>query len=221
MTEDIEAMIKLDWDISKKPYPPKVIKLASGESMVVREASREEVPVLLDAIRPLTTVSKDYYDVVAARMYSELLSWYRYRARNEFCLVGVVDGVLAGLVNNRHINEKEVWSHHTIALKRGGRVGAHLFAAKHEFSFEYLGAEKIYVVAESPIGFRRWMNEWRLVETGIQHELQGATAWVITRDAYLKDAKPRLVFGERPVPKDMLEQSKHLKLVTPDVLEEK
>lgn len=94
--------------------------------MVVREASREEVPTLLDAIRPLTTVAKDYYDIVASRLYAELLSWYRYRARNEFCLVGVVNQELAGVVNNRHINEKEVWSHHTMAFKRGSRAGAHL-----------------------------------------------------------------------------------------------
>jgi len=222
MAEDIEAMLKLDWDIPKKPYPPKLITLASGEKMVVREASREEVPILLDALRPLITVSKDYYDVVAARMYAELLSWYRYRSRNEFCLAGVIDGVLVGLANNRHINQKEVWSHHTIALKRGGRVGAHMFAAKHEYSFEYLGAEKIYVVAESPIGFRRWMVEWNLKKTdGIQHELHGATAWVITADEYFKNIKPRLVFGERPVPEDLLKQSMQLKIGEADVIKEK
>ena len=221
MAEDIEAMLKLDWDIPKTPYQPKLITLASGEKMVVREASREEVPLLLDTIRPLLTVPKDYYDVVAARMYAELLSWYRYRARNEFCLVGVVDGELAGLVNSRHINRSEVWSHHTIALKRGARVGAHLFAAKHEYSFEFLGAEKIYVVAESPIGFRRWMEEWKLKKTdGIQHELHGATAWVITRESYFSDVKPRLVFGERPVPEDMLRKSLQLRGIQPDVMKE-
>jgi hypothetical protein len=221
VTQDVEAALRLDWDFPKTPYPPKVVTLVSGEKMVVREASRDEVPLLLDALRPLLTVSKDYYDVVASRMYAELLSWYRYRARNEFCLVGVVDGTLAGVVNNRHISQKEVWSHHTMALKRGGRVGAHLFAAKHEYSFEYLGAEKIYIVAESPIGFRRWMEEWKLQKTdGIQHELHGATAWVITRSAYFNDIKPRLVFGERPVPEKLYEQSMQLKIPKADVVKE-
>jgi len=222
LSEDIETILKLDWDFPKKPYPPKVITLASGEKMIVREASREEIPLLLNAIRPLLTVSRDYYDIVSARIYSELLSWYRYRARNEFCLIGVVNGTLVGLANNRHINQKEVWSHHTMALMRGGRVGAHLFAAKQEYSFEYLGAEKIYVVAESPIGFKRWMEEWKLQKTDcVQHELHGATAWFITRDAYFSEAKPRLVFGERPVPDDLLEQSMKLRIAQPDVVNEK
>jgi hypothetical protein len=221
MGENIESQLKLDWDIPKKAYPPKVITLVSGEKLVVREASREEVPIILEAIRPLTTVSKDYYDIVAARMYAELLAWYRYRARNEFCLVGLVDGILAGICNNRHINEKEVWSHHTMALKRGARVGAHLFAAKHEHSFEYLGAEKIFVTAESPIGFRRWMEEWKLKKTNIQHELLGATTWYIDKDQYFKFAKPNRVFGNRPVPPDLLANSKQIKIATADVMKQK
>jgi hypothetical protein len=32
--------------------PPKVITLASGEQMVVRQIDREEVPILLEAIAP-------------------------------------------------------------------------------------------------------------------------------------------------------------------------
>lgn len=66
------------------------------------------------------------------------------------------------------------------------------------------------------------MEEWKLQKTdGIQHELHGATAWVITRDAYFKDIKPRLVFGERPVPEDLLEQSMRLKITEADVAKEK
>jgi len=40
-------------EIPLKPYPPKVITLASGEKMVVREARREEVGALLGTIYPL------------------------------------------------------------------------------------------------------------------------------------------------------------------------
>ena len=58
-------------EIQLKPYPPKVITLASGERMVVREARRDEVGVLLGTIAPLMGVPKDFYDIVAARMYSE------------------------------------------------------------------------------------------------------------------------------------------------------
>ncbi|GFP27490.1 hypothetical protein HKBW3S33_00903, partial [Candidatus Hakubella thermalkaliphila] len=57
------------------PYPPKFLMLASGEKMVIRQAKREEVPFLLEVIRPLISVERDFYDLVAARMYAELLGW--------------------------------------------------------------------------------------------------------------------------------------------------
>ncbi len=197
----------MDWDIPKKPYPPKTILLPTGERMVVREAAREEAPRLLEAIRPLLTVSRDFYDIVAARQYAELLGWYRRRVRNEFCLIGIVDGVLAGIVNSRAYNQKTHVSYHTTALKRGARVGAHLFAAKHEHSMEDLGAEEILVTAESPIGFRRWIVEWGLEQRqDVQHELGGAKTWVITKDIYQK-VKPRLVLGARPVADDVLRKA--------------
>lgn len=216
--ENIEATLSVDWDVPKKPYPPKVITLATGEKLVIREASRDEVPKILNAIRPLLTVERDYYDIVSARVYAELLGWYRYRVRNEFCLVGTINGELAGIANNRLYDSKKVISYHTLALKRGRRVGAHMFAAKQEYSMEILGVEEILVTAESPIGFRRWMVEWGLEPMpGIQHELGGANAWALTRDIYFK-VKPRKVFGERPVPKKLLEESFDLKITTPDVI---
>ena len=216
--EDIESTLSIDWDVPKKPYPPKVITLATGEKLVIREASREEVPKILDCIRPLLMVERDYYDIVSARVYAELLGWYRYRVRNEFCLVGTINGELAGIANNRLYDSKKVISYHTLALKRGRRVGAHMFAAKQEYSMEILGAEEILVTAESPIGFRRWMIEWGLEpRPEVQHELGGANAWALTRDIYFK-VKPQKVFGERPVPEELLEESLDLKITTPDVI---
>lgn len=207
MSEDVESILGVDWDIPYKSYPPKTILLPTGERMLVREAKREEVPKLLEALTPLITVAKDYYDIVAVRQYAELLGWYRRRVRNEFCLIGIVDGKLAGIVNQRAYDQKKHVSYHTTALKRGGRVGAHMFAAKHEHSMENLGAEEILVTAESPIGFRRWVVEWSLEpRPGVQHELGGANAWAITREVY-KKVKPRLVFATRPVPADLLKAS--------------
>ena len=216
MSEDIESILGVDWDVPKKPYPPKSVLLPTGERMVVREAAREEIPRILEAITPLLTVPRDFYDIVAARQYAELLGWYRRRVRNEFCLVGIVDGKLAGVVNNRAYDQRKHISLHTLALRRGARVGAHLFAAKHEHSMETLGAEEILVTAESPIGFRRWIVEWGLEpRPGIQHELGGARAWAITRDIYYK-VKPRLVLGSRPVPEDLLKRSATIEIAPLD-----
>jgi hypothetical protein len=195
------------------PYPAKAITLASGEQMVVRQAVREEVPLLLDAVRPLTGVARDFYDIVAARTYAELLGWMRYRVRDEYCLVGLIDGVLVGVVNGRSLSKRIGVSYHTIAMRRGLRVGAHLFAAKMEYHIEHLGQEEVYIVAESPIGFRRWMIEYSLEERPqVHHELGGVMSYSLTRDLYFA-AKDRLIVGERPVPQKLLAGAARIKIV--------
>jgi hypothetical protein len=186
------------------PYPPKVITLATSGKMVVRQVDRDVVPVLLKAVKPTLDVARDYYDIVGARLFAELLGWYRYRVRDEFCLIGQIDGLLVGIVNTRSYSPKLDISFHTLAIERGLRIGAHLFAAKMEYSIEYLGREEVLITAESPIGFRRWMIEYGLEKRDGQHELGGATPYALTRELYFRN-KDRLVAGERPVPKELME----------------
>lgn len=186
------------------PYPPKVITLASGEQMVVRQIGRDEVPVLLEAIYPLLLVERDFYDIVSARLFGELLAYKRYRVKDEYVLVGVIDGVLAGMVNGRMVDGKTGMSYHTLTIRRGLRVGSHLFAAKMEYHIEYCKQQDVLIVAESPIGFRRWMIEYPLEKRfDVQHELGGVPSWVLPSETYYR-AKPRLVAGRRPVPEDLL-----------------
>jgi hypothetical protein len=200
------------------PYPPKLVFLASGEKMVIRRASREEVPRLLRDVGPLMGVERDFYDIVAARTYAELLGWKRYRVRDEYCLVGLIDGVLVGLVNGRSLSPRIGISYHTIAMKRGLRIGAHLFAAKMEYHIEYLDQREVYIVAESPIGFRRWMIEYGLEKRPqVHHELGGVMSWALTRDLYF-EAKGRLVVGERPVPEELMEKARTITVVEEEVL---
>lgn len=190
-------------EIELKPYPPKVITLASGEKMVVREAKREEVGALLGTVHPLIGVPTDFYDIVAVRMYSEILGWYRYRVANEFVLVGVIDGVIAGIVTSRHVSPKLGMSLHTLTIKRGLRVGAQLFAAKMEHHIEILGEDEVWIVAESPNGFKRWMIEYQLEDRSsqfpeVRHELGGVPTFVLTRKLW--DAvKAVKCTGSRPV----------------------
>ncbi|GAB1481426.1 hypothetical protein MASR2M78_02410 [Treponema sp.] len=190
-------------EIVLKPYPPKVITLASGEKMVVREAKREEIGALLGTVFPLIGVPTDFYDIVAVRMYAELLGWYRYRVANEFVIVGVINGVIAGIVTSRHVDAKLGMSLHTLTIKRGLRVGAQLFAAKMEHHIEILGEEEVYIVAESPNGFKRWMIEYQLEDRSsqfpeVRHELGGVPTFVLTRKLW--DAvKAVKCTGSRPV----------------------
>jgi hypothetical protein len=69
---------------------------------------------------------------------------------------------------------------------------------------EYLNQDEVLIVAESPIGFRRWMIEYPLEETKIPHELGGGDSWRLTRETYFK-AKPRLVVGDRPVSQELMD----------------
>jgi hypothetical protein len=195
-------------DMDLKPYPPKVITLASGEKMVVREAKREELSVLLDTVQPLMGVAKDFYDIVAARVYAELLGWFRYRVANEFVLVGAIDGEIAGIVNSRLVDENVGMSLHTLTVKRGLRVGAQLFAAKMEHHLDVLDQNEVWIVAESPIGFRRWMIEYSLenrehLYPQVHHELGGVPTYVLTKNLYnaVRDQK---VSGQRPVESQLL-----------------
>lgn len=207
MPFDMELESKLrPPELPMVPYPPKLVTLANGRHMVVREITRDEVPRVLEAVRPITTYERDYYDIVASRVYAELLAWYRWRIVNEFCLIAQIDGMLVGLVNSRMLNAKTGMSLHTLTTDRGLRIGSHMFAAKMEHHIEYLHQEEVLIVAESPIGFRRWMIEYGLEPTDIPHELGGAPSFRLSKELYYA-TKDRLVVGDRPVPPDILAQA--------------
>lgn len=213
---ELEAVLRPP-QLEMAPYPPKVITLANGMKMVVRQITREDVPALLKAVYPCLTIERDYYDIVSARLYGELLAWYRYRVKSEYCLVGQIDGYIVGAVNGRLETEKVGMSYHTLAIDRGLRIGSHLFAAKMEYHIEYLGQDSVLIVAESPIGFRRWMIEYPLEKTNIPHELGGGDSYRLTREIYMK-ARARLVVGDRPVPLEMLEYAEDNMLIVDEVV---
>jgi hypothetical protein len=203
MDMELEAYLRPP-EYPMAPYPAKVVTLATGAKLVIREATRDDVPILLEAIKPTIQVARDYYDIVGVRLFSELLGWYRYRTRDEFCLLGQIDGLLVGIVNSRMYSPEIGISLHTLAIERGLRIGAHLFASKMEHHIEYLEQDEVLITAESPIGFRRWMIEYNLQKRDGQHELGGATPYALTRENYFA-VKDRLVAGERPVPPELME----------------
>jgi hypothetical protein len=192
------------------PYEPKVIPLTTGEDMLVREATREEMVMILDGIAPLLHHPKDFYDIVAARIYAEVLGMLRYRVQDEYLFVGAVDGEIAGIVNGRLVNEKIGMSYHTMTLKRGVRVGAQLFAAKMEYHFDFMKQDEVFIVAESPNGFKRWMIEYELESRpNSPHELGGVPTYVLTRALWEKHKANKNV-GIRPAFEDVLEVNKVL-----------
>ena len=206
-------------EVQLAPYPAKIITLANGKDMVVREATREECGVLLGTVYPLLGVPADYYDVVASRMFSELLAWYRYRIANMFVIVGVIDGTIAGIVTSRHVENQLGMSLHTLTVDRGLRVGAQLFAAKMEHHLDYLNEDEVWIVAESPIGFRRWMIEYELEDRSsgfpkVRHELGGVPTFALTKKLWEKHRADKCT-GTRPVSADVLATADKLRM--PDV----
>lgn len=206
MAIDVEKILR-PVDNPIPPFPPKYMMLAGGEEMVIRQVSREDIPDILCHVEPLLHVERDYYDVVAARLISELLAYYRYRVQDEYVLVAQINGELVAVVNGRLLNKDIGMSYHTVALRRGLRVGAHAFAAKMEYHLDIIGQKEVLVVAESPIGFRRWMIEYGLEQRfNMAHELGGVPSWSLTKDLFNK-ARETLVVGRRPVPPHLLEKA--------------
>lgn len=203
MAVDLEKLLR-PVDTPMPPFPAKHMTLASGEDMVIRQVGRDDIPQLLSYVAPLMYVERDYYDCVAARVYSELLAYYRHRVQDEYVLVAQIAGELCAIVNGRVVDERVGMSLHTLALKRGLRIGAHAFATKMEYHIDILGQEEVLVVAESPIGFRRWMIEYNLEKRfDVPHELGGVPSYALTRELFEK-ARGTLVIGRRPVPADLM-----------------
>ncbi len=206
MAIDLEKLLR-PVDNPIPPFEPKFVTLASGEEMVIRQIGREDIPTILPYVAPLMGVERDYYDIVSARLYAELLGYYRHRVQDEYVLVAQIDGHLAAIVNGRLLNPEVGVSYHTLALQRGLRIGAHAFAAKMEYHFDVIGQKEVLIVAESPIGFRRWMIEYKLEKRfNIAHELGGAPSYALTKELFNK-ARKSLVVGRRPVPAKLLKKA--------------
>jgi len=87
MSVDLEKLLR-PVDTPLPPYPPKVITLADGSKMVVRQIGRDDIPDLLPHVEALIHHERDYYDIVSVRVYAELLAYYRYRVVDEYVLIG-------------------------------------------------------------------------------------------------------------------------------------
>jgi hypothetical protein len=66
----------------------------------------------------------------------------------------------------------------------------------------------VWIVAESPIGFRRWMIEYGLENAEdrypeVHHELGGVPTYILTKKIY-DQVRSEKVTGVRPVPPEVL-----------------
>jgi len=157
---------------------------------------------MLGYMKRVMEVEKDFYDIVGARVYAEILGWYRQRLKDPFHLIGLIDGQWAGLANGRVMNEDIAISLHTMAFARRGRIGYAMYYAKTYLALEILGCKEWWSTFES-------YNGWRMAGVEMaqptkpwpdfQHELGGARIYYLTKrywDAYIKSYASQMIGDE-------------------------
>ncbi len=208
-----------------KPWPGAMITLKDGRTLFIREARLEEAPKMMGYIKQVMEADHDFYDIVGARVYAEILGWYRKRMKDPYTLVGLIDGVWAGFANGRLMDEDVNISLHTMALMRGGRIGAIMYYAKAYYAFEILGNHEWWATYESYNGWLRWgvgmaQNTYPWPE--YQHELGGARVYYVDKkywDSTVKDYVRQMIGADLvfDVPKEIREINQEL-LVPEEVL---
>jgi len=208
------------------PFEPAIVKVKNGETMLIRPIKKEEAPLFLSYVKKLMDVDHDFYDIVGARVYAELLGWVRNRLKDPYQMVGTIDGHVVAFCNGRLMNEDVNISLHSLAFRRGLRAGAIMYYAKCEYCFETLKQKEFWATYESYNGFKRWgigMAQPSYPWPNVQHELGGAKVFYITKNYWDVAVKKYLeeMIGtklERPVPAKVLKANE--KLVMPTKLEE-
>ncbi|HDD26266.1 MAG TPA: hypothetical protein ENF75_04160 [Acidilobales archaeon] len=203
-----------------KPYEPKVVEIRGGRKMVVRMIKDDEINMVLEGLRKLINmqIDVDFFDLVAARTYAEILAYVRKRIKDEWIQIGILDtGEIAGVVNARLWNEKIAISLHTIVFKRGIGAGFPLYLAKMEYAFDQLGVEEWWPTFESYYGFRMgaiMLAAMQKPYPEYQHEAGGSRIFHSTKEQWFSYIKPsyQKELGTRPVPEDLLKITEKPKL---------
>lgn len=187
LTFDVETIepILQGYPMKMEPWPGAMITLKDGRTMYIRSAKLEEAPTMLEYVEKVMKTEHDFYDIVGARVYAEILGWYRKRLKDPYTLVGLIDGEWAGFANGRLMNADINISLHTMALARGLRVGAIMYYAKAYYGFEILGNKEWWATYESYNGWMRWgvgMAQPSYPWPDVQHELGGARVYYVTKE---------------------------------------
>ena len=202
------------------PFEPAVVKVKSGETMLIRPMKIEEAPLFLAYVKKLMDVDHDFYDIVGARVYAEVLGWVRNRLKDPYQLLGIIDGHVVAFCNGRLMNEDINISLHSMAFRRGLRAGAIMYYAKCDYCFETLKQKEFWATYESYNGWHRWglgMAQPSYPWPEYQHELGGARVYYVTKkywDAVVKDYVRQMVGTDLvfDVPVEIVKANEQLKI---------
>jgi hypothetical protein len=207
-------------------FEPAMVQVRNGQTMLIRPLEKQEAPAFLAYIKKLMDVDHDFYDIVGARVYAEILGWVRNRLKDPYQLIGLIDGHAVAFCNGRLMNQDINISLHSMAFRRGLRAGAIMYYAKCDYCFETLKQKEFWATYESYNGLKRWgigMAQPSYPWPDRQHELGGAKVFYVTREYwdttvknYLEEQiQTRLV---RPVSAELLRANRTL--IMPETLEE-
>lgn len=183
-------------------WPECILKIRDGRIMYLREATLDDAPQMLNYLKKVMDVDHDFYDIVGARCYAEILGWVRNRLKDPFNIIGTINGEWAGFANGRVMNEDIAISLHTMALARRCRAGWVMYYAKTYYAMEVLGANEWWSTFESYNGWR--MAGLEMAQPSYpwpeyQHELGGARVFYVTKkywDTVLKDYSKQMIGAE-------------------------
>jgi hypothetical protein len=195
---DIEGVLqgpamKLD------PWPDAYITLKDGRKMMIRQATLADVPMMLEHMKRVMEVKKDFYDIVGVRIYAEILGWATKRLKDPFHLIGTIDGVWAGLANGRVMTKDVAISLHTMTFARGGRIGYVMYYAKTMYALEIAKCAEWWSTFESYAGWRLGAIDFAQPSypwPQYQHELGGSRVYYCTQEYWhntLKDYTLKMI----------------------------
>jgi hypothetical protein len=202
-----------------KPWPEAMIKMKDGRELFIRQATLDDVPLLLTHMRTVMECDRDFYDIVGARVYAEILGWYRKRVKDPFTLIGTFDGMLAGFANGRFMTEDIAISLHTMTFARRGRIGYAMYYAKTYYALEIMKCKEWWSTFESYNGWRMAGLEmaqptYPWPET--QHELGGATVYYVNQSHWktLKNFTVQMIGSDLTfdVPDDVRKRNEVLRI---------
>ena len=111
--EELEAIL-CPPPMNLPEFEPAYIDLKDGSQMVIRSLKKEEAKPLMNYVGEMMKVERDFYDIVGARVYSEILGWQRNRLKDSYQFVGLINGEAVGFANGRLMNEDIKISLHSL-----------------------------------------------------------------------------------------------------------
>ncbi len=225
--EWLEGLLQASDNAPEMPPMWSKITNRDGEEfdVLIRPIKEEEIDPLLKFLRLTLDAEYDYYDIVGARVYAELLAIKRRRMKDEYFFLGLSDGKLAGIANGRLMSEEVNISLHTMAFLRQVQAGGVLFYAKCWYAFEVCKQKEFWATFES---YNGWMLAGLRMALpsypwpDMQHELGGAKIFYLTRELWEESIKADYLkqvarTSFEPAPKEII--AKNEKLILSDKLE--